>query len=118
MKLRRHLRSFLCRLGYDLHRVPVPSLTLRDLEFDLPKLINNERPVVIDVGANKGQTIDLLQRAFARPIIFSFEPNPDLFSQLVAKYEAHGVVVERLALGNYEGNIGLHIAENSELSSV
>ena len=117
-KPRLYLRKLLCRLGYDIHRVPVDSLTLRDLEFDLPILVNNGCPVVLDVGANKGQTIDLVHRAFPRPIIFSFEPNPDLFSQLVAKYEAHGVVVECFALANCEGNISFYIAENSELSSV
>ena len=118
MKPRLYLRKLICRLGYDIHRVPVDSLTLRDLEFDLPVLVDNRRPVVLDVGANKGQTIDLIHRAFARPSIFSFEPNPELFSALVAKYEARGVVVECFALGNREGSIGFHIAENSELSSV
>ena len=118
LKPRLYLRKLLCRLGYDIHRVPVSSLTLRDLEFDLPILVKNRSPVVLDVGANKGQTIDLIHRAFASPIIFSFEPNPDLFSQLVAKYEAHGVVVEGFALGNCEGNIAFHIVENNELSSV
>ena len=99
MKPRRYLKRLLCHLGYDIHRVPVASLTLRDIEFDLPFLVVNENPVVVDVGANLGQTIDLIQRAFAKPTIFSFEPNPDLLSLLKDKYEARGVVIESIALG-------------------
>lgn len=113
-----YLRKLLCQFGYDLHRIPIKSLTLRDLEFDLPKLINRDDPVVVDVGANVGQTIDLVRRTFAKPMIFSFEPNPELWPALRDKYERVGVTVESLALGNSEGNIAFYVSENSELGSV
>jgi hypothetical protein len=48
------------RLGYDLHSLPVDSLTL--LEFDLCYLVKGPRPVVFDVDANTGQSIDLFRR--------------------------------------------------------
>ncbi len=112
------MRKILRRFGYDLHRVPVASLTLRDLEFDLPILVGNENPVVFDVGANRGQTIDLVRRAFSRPVIFSFEPNPDLLPELIRNYACSAVAIEGVALGNSEGSIDFHVSENSELSSV
>jgi FkbM family methyltransferase len=93
-------------------------LTLRDLDFDLPSLVQKKNPVVIDVGANRGQTIDLVHRTFAKPIIFSFEANPELSSTLRDKYEPYGVTIEGCALGKSEGTVAFHISENSELSSV
>jgi FkbM family methyltransferase len=118
MKPKLQLRKFLCRLGYDLHRLPIASLTFRDLEFDLPALIKNANPVVIDIGANEGQTIDMVRRAFATPTIFSFEPNPELLPLLKQKYGSSGIVIEGLALGNSEESAPFHLSENSELSSV
>jgi len=117
-KLRFYLRHVFRRCGYDLHRLPLHSLTLRDLEFDLPILVQSTDPVVIDVGANVGQTIDLMRRAFPKPVIYSFEPNPDLVQALRNRYEIGGVVVESVALGNSEGIATFHVSENSELSSL
>ena len=117
-KLRLCLRHVVRRCGYDLHRLPLHSLTLRDLEFDLPILVQSTDPVVIDVGANVGQTIDLMRRTFSKPVIYSFEPNPDLVQVLRNRYEIGGVVVESVALGNSEGIATFHVSENSELSSL
>lgn len=50
--------------------------------------IRNDNPLVIDVGANKGQSIDFFQKNFKNCIIHAFEPNKDLFDYLVKKY--HG----------------------------
>jgi len=106
------------RCGYDLHRLPLSGLTLRDLEFDLPILVRSSDPVVIDAGANVGQTIDLMKRTFSKPAIYSFEPNPDLVQDLRNAYEIGGVVIEGVALGNSEGTATFYLSENSELSSL
>jgi FkbM family methyltransferase len=78
-------------------------LTLRDLEFDLPILVQTDCPTIIDVGANRGQTIDMLKSAFTTPNIYSFEPNPVLASRLMAKYGNCGVTIEASAAGSEEG---------------
>ena len=112
------LRRMLRHLGYDLHSLPVECLTLRDLELDLCYLIKSSNPVVLDVGANIGQTVDLLRRTLANPRIFSFEPNPAVATGLERKYASCGVVVEAMALGSNEGTTRFNILENHELSSV
>lgn len=40
------------------------------------------RPVIFDVGANVGQTINSFRRYFDRPIIHAFEPAPETFAKL------------------------------------
>jgi FkbM family methyltransferase len=118
LKPRLLLRRLLRRLGYDLHSLPIDFLTLRDLGFDLCFLISNPRPVVIDVGANTGQTIDLLRSTLDKPCIFSFEPNPALAASLRQKYADCGVVVEPMAVGSSEGTSAFNVLENHELSSI
>jgi FkbM family methyltransferase len=114
MLMRKALRS----LGYDLHILPLTGLTLRDLQFDLPRLMRSRQPVVFDVGANKGQTINLMQRTLSKPRITAFEPNPDLVSFLQQNYASPTVRIENTALGSVAGNIEFCILENDELSSV
>ena len=41
--------------------------------------------VVIDIGAHKGETIDLLLKNFNVKKIFAFEPNIKLFNSLIKK---------------------------------
>lgn len=106
------------RLGYDLHSLPIGSLTLRDLEFDLCYLIKGQKPVVFDVGANTGQSIDLFRRTLHAPNIISFEPNPALAEHLKQKYADNGVVIERMALGSSEGTDRFNIFERDDLSSM
>jgi FkbM family methyltransferase len=48
----------------------------------------SEKPfeTIIDVGANKGQTIDFFKKQNKACQVFAFEPNPSLFEKLKAKY--------------------------------
>jgi FkbM family methyltransferase len=42
---------------------------------------------VLDIGANKGQSIEFFLKTFKNPIIYAFEPNLELFNKLVTKYK-------------------------------
>jgi len=59
---------------------------------------------VIHVGANDGAEIPEYLAAGRVPVL-AFEPNPELFSELVARYrnEAHRVAVAGVALGHFNG---------------
>jgi FkbM family methyltransferase len=87
------------------------------LEHDLPRLILKGDPLIFDVGANKGQTIELLRRAFRNPRIYSFEPARELAEGLRKKYSEVPVVVEQMALGEKEEVRSFIHYENNELSS-
>lgn len=90
-----------------------------DLEQDLRLLISGEKPLLMDVGANKGQTIAMLQRVLGRPRIHAFEPNQSLVRAVLTP--AHGanpdIVINAGALGAEEGRLSFHQCENDELSS-
>ena len=48
--------------------------------------INLKSPVILDVGANKGQSIDFFRSVYPTCVIYAFEPNPRLFTALEKKY--------------------------------
>jgi FkbM family methyltransferase len=115
---KRKFRHLINRLGYDLTRLPASRLSLSELEFDLPVLVSCDKPVVLDVGANKGQTIELMLSALRAPLIFSFEPNPTLAAHLSRTYGSLGIEVTQAALGSEEGTTILNVADSDDLSSI
>src|SRR5438046_508333 len=115
---RKIARTTLRRLGWDLHRFAVPHLPLRHLEFDLPYPLAQDSPRIIDVGANKGQTIDLVRRTLRSPKIVSFEANPKMAEVLQKRYGASGVQLESCAVGSANGHVRFAVTEKDELSSV
>ena len=54
---------------------------LRILKFFKKKILN-QFITVLDIGAHKGETIELFHRAFNINKIYSFEPNVNLFKFL------------------------------------
>jgi FkbM family methyltransferase len=75
--------------------------------------------LALDVGANVGQHVRNLRiEGYTRRIV-SFEPHSEAFAQLTATAEGDpNWEVERLALGDEEGEITLHVSEDSVYNSV
>ena len=76
--------------------------------------------VVLDVGANVGQFALGLRRGGFTGQIISFEPLKQAHDQLVeaACKDPGWSIAPQVAIGEYEGEIDLHIASNSVSSSV
>lgn len=59
---------------------------------------------VIDVGGNKGQSIELFLKINPDVNIYSFEPNPTLYEWLLKKYsDKPNVKIFNLAISNFNG---------------
>lgn len=52
---------------------------------------HREHPVVVDVGANEGQSLNAWRRAYAAPRIYAVEGNPDTAERLAATLAREGV---------------------------
>jgi len=64
---------------------------------------------VIDVGTNKGQSIDFFRKINSRARLFGFEPNKKLFSQLKIKYGNNtSVVLFNLGVSSKKGKLVFH----------
>ena len=77
------------------------GITINQILFDE---INCENPIIIDVGANTGQTIENYLQLLSNPKIYSFEPTSYLFKQLKNKYNVNSLVnLFNLALSDSSG---------------
>lgn len=100
-------------------RIYLTKVLVTGLEaiFFYPKLksfykskIKKTNPVIIDVGSNRGQSIQFFKSLFSDANIHGFEPNPKLFTLLTEKYglDEHitlnnlGISQENTTLNFYE----------------
>lgn len=88
--------------------------------YDVSRFLGTrECLVILDVGANIGQSALHLRRYFPRATIHSFEPIPATFVVL----EAHTrrfprIVAHASAVGEKTGVVAMRTAENSEMSAI
>lgn len=84
--------------------------------FFYPKLkkfykthLNQDQLNIIDVGANKGQSIEFFLKIKSNATINSFEPNRKLFTLLQAKYQSNPKIsIHNLGLSNIKGELIFH----------
>jgi FkbM family methyltransferase len=81
--------------------------------------IRSQYPVVFDIGANTGQSIQRFRQFLPESTIHSFEPSPTVFRELDAA--TRGMNRLRLwncAIGSVSGELVLNENSNSDLSSI
>jgi hypothetical protein len=85
--LKKLVKFFLKKKGYEVYRRFYYDFgsddTIKKI-FNIAK-INFENLVIFDVGANIGQSIDRFRLYAEKAKIFSFEPNPEVYSILKKK---------------------------------
>jgi FkbM family methyltransferase len=98
---------------------PSTNNHLRKLKFYLDKYFTlSERILIVDVGAHRGQSIELFKKIFKNSIIHSFEPTPDLAAELKIKYEFNkDVFISNYALGDFEGKVKFYLTRFSAVNS-
>jgi FkbM family methyltransferase len=117
--LKATIKRILASLGWSLHRSPPGVVMGFDLNRDLAITIGSQSaPVCIDAGAHVGQFIDLLRSSFADPRIHAFEPAPEPFARLTARYGGMpNVSLINAGLGISGGEISFNIFDNQTLNS-
>ncbi len=99
-------------------RKPKPHKT-RDGKIGIT-IAKHEIDTIIDIGANIGQTRDILRENGFIGDIISVEPLPTLQDALQkkAKSDPKWRVLEPLALGDHDGTCEINISESSDMSSL
>lgn len=69
-------------------------------DFSLLRHLDDHPSAVIDVGANRGQSIRSLQLVLAKPIIHAFEPNEMLSNDLRLRHSKENVTVHACGLSS------------------
>ena len=115
--LKRVVKSFFRLLGFEIHYVRKGVGV--DAFADMRTLAGTERPVIFDVGANVGQTIETFRRYFDRSVIHSFEPGRATFEEL--RRRTAGIAdlqLNNCALGARRGSAVLIENERTDMSSL
>jgi len=117
MSLKRFVRDCIRSAGWNLERFDPHSSKASQL---VRQLLVHQIDVVLDVGANTGQFAQQLRDAGFPGRIVSFEPSAAAHTILKehARRDANWIVAPRMALGDRDGTIALHLAGNSVSSSV
>ena len=98
------------------NKVPVPKCGESDKRNRLyeetyePKkfyknLIKSTSPIIFDVGAHKGESINFFKSIFPRSLIYSFEPNPNNFTELDKVSKKFKTKAFQKAISNKTGSI-------------
>ncbi len=102
------VRDTLFRMGYSVRSLGDRStVTAVDLARDVAIHLGTvAHPVLFDVGANEGQTIEEMRRVFPDATIVSFEPSPRTFASLSRRLSgASRIRLENLAVGDTIGTL-------------
>jgi FkbM family methyltransferase len=95
--IRKAVKQLLRRAGIDIRFIPELGF---DAYSDIRNIVANDRPVIFDVGANRGETIKRFRDVFAQPVIHAFEPGRDTFAELQRRCAAiPDLHLNNLALG-------------------
>lgn len=111
------------RLGYQLikkvrrNEVHLPLLAARSLLQKSARHLSSS--VMLDVGANAGQTTSTMLDLFPGSVIHAFEPGHEAFAQLRRNLERKpGVHLHNKAVGAAPGRITLNENSESTMSSI
>lgn len=75
---------------------------------DMCGFVKSKAPILFDVGANVGQTINNFRRHFKESTIHAFEPSPSTFQTLCdLTLEMGGLHLANAGLGAGTGLLGL-----------
>ena len=81
------IKKIINRLGYDIIRKETKGSFDDILKINIKK----SSPIIIDVGANEGESIDRYRHLFPDGKIFSFEPNKNLYELILKKYSSQNL---------------------------
>ena len=108
--------------GYELRGIK-PIVSHNDYnsihKFLVSEILKCEEPIVFDVGANDGQSIERFKKIFSRFKIYSFEPDEDAFQRLKKNYHnKENIEIYDFAISNRDGNQKFYSYAHDKISSL
>lgn len=93
--MKKFIKNTLNKFGLDIRRL---NPEIKQINFDnLLKEKISKNPLIFDVGANKGQSIEKYIKIFNQPKIHSFEPVKSEFNYMYEKFKNN----KKIFLNNY-----------------
>jgi FkbM family methyltransferase len=119
MPWRQSVKRFLINRGLLLRRVREGDVQHRDPFEYMRQLSTSMDPLIFDVGANVGQSIERFRSIFSQPSIHAFEPGAETFKMLHERMGGlQNVFLTNAALGARSGSVLFKQNTESQLSSI
>ena len=110
------IKKLINYFGYDIKKI---NPEIRNENFDeIIKRFVSSNPVIFDVGANKGQSIDRFKNRFENATIHSFEPIESEFQIIKKKFFGkENIILNNIALGEKQETKKLNVTAGTGNSS-
>jgi FkbM family methyltransferase len=118
MSIQLLFKQVLYKLSIVIIKLRKNKITGVDLRHDLQQLIQKQKPIIIDVGANSGQSIELFRELWSRSIVHSFEPSAKLFETLTRRFLDDHIHLNNLGMGSEPSKGTLLLNQKSGLNSL
>ena len=96
--MKKILQNLFNFFGYSLIKKKNFEKLYRTLDQSIKYLIKKDNPIIFDVGAHTGETIERFRKLYNKSIIHSFEPQVDSFQKL-KKFSDDKTILNNFALG-------------------
>ncbi|MFK7935522.1 MAG: FkbM family methyltransferase, partial [Saprospiraceae bacterium] len=71
--------------------------------------LSKSAPTILDVGSNKGQSVDFFLNIYPKATIYGFEPNTSLYQRLINRYRSRNQIqFKNLGVSSQEGTLLFH----------
>jgi FkbM family methyltransferase len=110
-------------LGYSIERLKNGEKDFdktfgKNENLDLQVLLGErDHPVIFDIGANTGQSIDRFRSLFPNAEIYSFEPDKVTFETLRKNHIGNGLYAFEIAFGDKPGKGKLYLNTSRDMNS-
>ncbi len=88
-------------------------------KFLISEVLKCEEPVIFDVGANDGESIERFKKIFSKSKIYSFEPDDNAFQRLKKNYyNKENIEIFDFGISNRDGNQQFYSYDHDKISSL
>lgn len=111
------IKKFLKKINIDVKRID-PEIK-NELSFDdIYQRKINYTPIIFDVGANRGQSIERFKKIFPKSVVHSFEPVFSEYSYMKNKYKNdNSIIINNFALGEISEQKKINVTAKTSNSS-
>ncbi len=114
--MKEQIQNFLEYFGYQI--IKKNSENKYNLNHASKILTWKKKPIIFDIGANAGQSIEQYNKIFENPIIHAFEPQKNEINILKDKFRNNqNIIINNLAVGNKEENLEFNTYARRKASS-
>jgi len=116
MLLKKKIKNLLDFFGLEIRK---KNKEIKNLSFDeIYKRKIKKNPIIFDIGANQGQSIDRFRKVFENPTIHAFEPIKFEYENLKKKYfNEKNIILNNVAIGEDIEDKELYITAKTGNSS-